>query len=124
MKKHYGKLVNQIIREKGHTFQSIAKNLDIDKKTVLSWLREAIPPIAAIDRIGKVIVHNFAADFPELYDQNTQRPDKLSGDTANEESEKAFFREKYIALLEKYNVHLLKIIQNCRAEYGEACCRT
>ncbi|MBL4678834.1 MAG: hypothetical protein JKY70_21975 [Mucilaginibacter sp.] len=124
MNKHYGKLINRIIREKGHSFQSIAKHLNIDKKVVLSWLNEPIPSIESINQIGDVIIHNFAADFPELFDGKIIRPEKQSSEVVSEETKKAFFRDKYISLLEKYNSHLLKIIKNCREEHGEACCRT
>ncbi|MBL4677586.1 MAG: hypothetical protein JKY70_15495 [Mucilaginibacter sp.] len=125
MNKHYGKLINQIIRDNGHSIISVAKHLSVDKEVVKQWLNQPNVELDTITKIGRVIVHDFKADFPELYFEDSveicaetgiddfdhieikqPEPQLITAKTGDPS-----WKDKYIRLMEEYNNRLTEKLE-------------
>lgn len=131
MNKHYGKLISKVVRAKGHSLHSVASHLAINKETVRNWFNQPKLELYVVENIGKVIVHDFQTDFPELYlTVNKDDVDSVEVDAVpvygidNTDYIKSqhhiglrddiglSWKEKYIILLEKYNARLLEALND------------
>ncbi len=106
MQVHQGEIIERIIRREGHSLTDLAKLTGVNRRSIYNWfLQKRLKPESII-KIGKAIKHDFSAEFPDQFRtedfQQTESPLKAE--------EEAFdvWKEKYIDLLERYNL-LLRI---------------
>jgi hypothetical protein len=112
MDKHYGQIVELVIRKGGYSISEIARLTLINRKSVYNWFNQKYLKPEIIYRIGCVINHDFSVEFPELFttDQfnKNNKPGSLNSSLTNSSLENVIWKDKYILLLEKYNNLLLK----------------
>lgn len=113
MDKHYGQIVEYVVRKTGYSISDLARVTHVNRRSVYNWFASKHLKSAIIYRIGHVIKHDFSKEFPELFisaDFQTIFKTKQSfvsqvSGTVIDENET--FKNKYISLLEKYNELLL-----------------
>lgn len=113
MSKHYGQLVEYIVRKKGYSLSDLAKELNINRRTIYNWFQTNDLKRDMIYRIGYIIKHDFSKEFPEIFTTEdfsgiyaTKKASNFTLSTDSEEINKQWM-EKYISLLEKYNKALI-----------------
>lgn len=109
MNKHYGQLVEYIVRKDGYSLSDLAKELNINRRTIYNWFQTSNLRSDVIYRIGYVIRHDFSKEFPELFTKEdfkgmyaAKMPAKFPSIVDSEEVNKQWM-EKYVSLLERYN---------------------
>ena len=109
MNKHYGQLVEYIVRKDGYSLSDLAKELNINRRTIYNWFQTSNLRSDVIYRIGYVIRHDFSKEFPELFTKEdfkgmyaAKKPAKFPSIVDSEEVNKQWM-EKYVSLLERYN---------------------
>lgn len=112
MDKHYGQIVELIIRKQGFSISELARLANINRKCVYNWFNQKYLKPDIILRVGRYIKHDFSVEFPELF-----TPDQFNDDVFLSEiydgqmlvqSENGIaWKDKYIELLERYNSLLL-----------------
>ncbi|MBL4678623.1 MAG: helix-turn-helix domain-containing protein [Mucilaginibacter sp.] len=118
MDKHYGQIVELVIRKGGYSISEIARLTVINRKTVYNWFNQKYLKPEIIYKIGCVINHDFSVEFPELFTkdhfskQNKEVFMNTQGGSNNEMPENIAWKDRYIALLEKYNNLLVKRLGN------------
>jgi lambda repressor-like predicted transcriptional regulator len=115
MEKHYGQILEMVIRKKGFSISELARLSNINRKCVYNWFNQKYLNAEIIYKVGILINHDFSVEYPELFtkedfmnkDSNFTIPadhqdmmDSLNENTVN-------WKDKYIALLESYNRLLL-----------------
>jgi lambda repressor-like predicted transcriptional regulator len=115
MDKHYGQIVELVIRKKGISISELARSSNINRKCVYNWFNQKYLKPEVIHRIGGIIKHDFSVEFPELFtpedfmaDQSEHEADMISD---KDQAENKLWKDKYIVLLEHYNQLLLKHIK-------------
>ncbi|MXV51299.1 hypothetical protein GS399_09995 [Pedobacter sp. HMF7647] len=110
MDKHYGQIVELVIRKKGYCISELARLTYINRRSVYNWFNQKYLKPEIIYRIGCIIHHDFSAEFPELFTKEdftvTPKPNAPSNNndqSVYESSNQITWKDKYIALLEKYN---------------------
>jgi hypothetical protein len=106
---HQGKTIEQVIRRSGHSFSRVARLTKVSRRSVYNWLNQPQVNPQIIQKIGRVINHDFSIEFPELFsseDFNTAPSHPNPGATSTPpslEEEVAKWKNKYIDILERYN---------------------
>jgi hypothetical protein len=118
MTKHHGQIIEKIIRRDGHSISNVARNMDVNRRTVYNWFNQAVLRQEIIYKIGHGIMHDFSVEFPELFkpeDFVFKNKPALSAEDAKmvaETAEDADWRAKYIELSEQYNKLLRDILKS------------
>ena len=116
MDKHYGQIVELIIRKEGYSISELARLSVINRKSVYNWFNQKYLKPEIIYNIGCIINHDFSVEFPELFvPEDFNRKEKtgsISNSTPFELNNTIVWKDKYIDLLEKYNDLLLKHLEN------------
>ena len=105
MDKHYGQIVELVIRKKGFSISELARLTHMNRRSVYNWFNQKYLKQEIIYQIGIILSHDFSVEFPELFtkedfSQNLQGLNNLSiWDSPNPPA----WKDKYIELLEKYN---------------------
>lgn len=121
MNTHQGQIVEYIVRKNGYNISSLAKELDVNRRSMYNWFNQKELKWDVIRRIGLAIRHDFSKEFPLLftsedfeaiYTLRSSIPnyDKIDADN--------HWKSKYLNLLEKYNTELLnktKRLDQCSA---------
>jgi lambda repressor-like predicted transcriptional regulator len=110
MDKHYGQIVELVIRKKGVSISQLARMTNVNRRSVYNWFNQKYLKQEIIHQIGILIAHDFSVEFPELFRKTDflplfqQRPlnEEYFGDGENH----SIWKDKYIELLEKYNILL------------------
>lgn len=66
MNQHKGDIVRGKCYDSGMKMNDIADGMDVTRRTLYNWLDTFNLDIHKITRIGKIIKHDFAAEFKEL----------------------------------------------------------
>jgi hypothetical protein len=108
MEEHYGKKVEYVVRKSGYNIAQLAKELGVNRRSIYNWFTYCDLKPSAIYRIGSVINHDFSLEFPGLFEadnfkSNVKRPNPLVNPTPD-----AQWKERYIQLLEAYNILMFK----------------
>lgn len=110
MDKHYGQIVEYVVRKVGFNISELAKRTDINRRTLYNWFKQKDLRSCDIYRIGCVIKHDFSREFPELFtaddfkelnDLRRSTPFRASQSTQNDEE---YWKLKYYDLLEQLSV--------------------
>lgn len=116
MDKHYGQIVELVIRKGGYSISEIARLTIINRKTVYNWFNQKYLKPEIIYKIGCIVNHDFSVEFPELFTkEHFSKPNKdlfMSTENNHDLPEAVVWKDKYIALLERYNNLLLKRLDN------------
>ena len=103
MAKHRGKILEDAIKEKGITCAAAAKHLKISRRTLYNYFENPEISWQRLVEIEEILKLNLPEKFTELRKYNLPSQD-IS--LLKESEEIAYWRNKYIDLLEKYTFHL------------------
>lgn len=108
MNKHYGHLVEKVVRGEGYSISALAIQLKINRRSIYNWFNQEELKQEIIYRIGITIGHDFYQEFPELFTESdfsvlTKNTDAAAAVAGDNQQNMAYWKEKYIELLEKYN---------------------
>lgn len=114
MEKHYGQVVEYLVRKNGYSITDLASELDVNRRSIYNYFQNKFLKSDIIYKIGCVIRHDFSKEFPELFTPddflkygtlkfNVAPSSAISG--LEEE-----WKNKYLNLLETYNEALVKRI--------------
>ena len=108
---HRGEIIEKVVRESGFSLTKLAQRMGKSRK----WLYDAFEnpnlSIEFIHEIGKIIHHDFNFDFSSQQAHIT--PDSISTLHKTKNDEIAFWKDKYIQVLEE-NKRLLERIANLK----------
>lgn len=115
--KDRGAIVEQVVRKSGVKLTTIRDRLKINYGTIYNWFSYPQLEWEHIERIGRVIGHDFRVEFPDMpvyleVKEETEvvgepKEDYGYDPLKRQVKETDMWRNKYIQLLEKYN-ELLK----------------
>jgi hypothetical protein len=110
MDKHYGQIVELVIRKKGVSISELARLTNMNRRSVYNWFNQKYLKQDIIYQIGLILNHDFSVEFPELFRKEdfNQNQSCLSEFLFPVSSEQPLWKDKYIELLERYNSLLLK----------------
>jgi AcrR family transcriptional regulator len=109
MSAHHGEIIEKIIRKNGHSISDIARQSNVNRRSVYNWFSQERLKTTIIIKIGHVINYDFSAEFPHLTlsykyaekQQNFVVPNQTAEEILElQETEK--WRNKYLDLLEVY----------------------
>ncbi|WP_423149191.1 hypothetical protein [Rubrolithibacter danxiaensis] len=109
--KHSGAIVERAVRRSGISIAELARQVDVNRRSLYNWFAQEKLSIDIICKIGFAIGYDFSIDFPEQLTSSkyAQLSRFLESMQQKEETNSAsFWKNKYIALLEKYNEILMK----------------
>ncbi|TWR30908.1 hypothetical protein FPZ43_00040 [Mucilaginibacter pallidiroseus] len=114
---HEGKLLEYIIRRDGYNLSELSKILNINRRTLYNWFNQKYVHDSIFIKIGLILRHDFSSDLPHKFtsDQFKLQPKSITQTVvADKDDDASDWKGKYLQLLEKYNDHLLLIIDNVR----------
>jgi transcriptional regulator with XRE-family HTH domain len=109
MNKHYGQIIEKVIRRDGYSISELAKLMDVNRRSVYNWFCKKRLKSDIIFRIGEVLSYDFSNEFPELFKDGEFSFLYNNVTILKEETEvvaenlEDHWKDKYIILLEKYN---------------------
>ncbi|MEH6307446.1 helix-turn-helix transcriptional regulator [Olivibacter sp. CPCC 100613] len=109
MEKHYGHIIERIIRRNGYSISELARLTNVNRRSIYNWFNQKNLKPEIIFRIGCALKHDFSEEFPELFTedefQKVISPEKTSTDETLTLSEGSsnYWKDKYIKILEEYN---------------------
>jgi lambda repressor-like predicted transcriptional regulator len=106
MSVHQGDIIERVIRRQGHSLTDLAKLTGVNRRSIYNWFLQPKLKPENIIKIGQAINHDFSVEFPGQFVPE----DFIVSESAEETKEEIFdaWKEKYIDLLERYNL-LLRI---------------
>lgn len=101
---HRGELVEKAVRESGFPIAELARRMKKSRRHIYNLFENPYLSLDEILQIGKIIHYDFSELFTDMRKskeliENSEMP---YGNSAN------YWKDKYIALLEKYNALLEK----------------
>lgn len=119
MNKHYGQVVEKVIRRNGYSISELARSMEVNRRSVYNWFNQKRLNTEIIHRIAGVLNHDFSNELPELFTAKTVVEESgalitdqsLNTQQINLQTGEAYWKDKYIVLLERYNELLAKKIE-------------
>ncbi|MBD1363090.1 hypothetical protein IDJ77_04635 [Mucilaginibacter sp. ZT4R22] len=114
MEKHYGQIVEYLVRKNGYSITDLATELDVNRRSIYNYFQNPFLKSDIIFKIGRVIRHDFSKEFPELFTPEdfaySYKQSKLAVVAVMPPNNIAeeIWKDKYLNLLESYNEALLK----------------
>ena len=115
MEKHYGQIVEYLVRKNGYSITDLATELDVNRRSIYNYFQNQFLKSDIILKIGRVIRHDFSKEFPEFFTPEDFAPSYKQGkltvvgtNSINSPVTEEIWKDKYLALLESYNEALLK----------------
>ncbi|MCD8739741.1 helix-turn-helix domain-containing protein [Mucilaginibacter roseus] len=119
---HHGHIVERVIRREGYSISEIARLSNVNRRSVYNWFNQQFLKADIIYKIGMIINHDFSVEFPHLFKSDdfkrntqpvnhTQQNFTPGEQGANSQNGESYWKDKYIALLEKYNDILIKTVE-------------
>jgi hypothetical protein len=101
---HRGEIVEKAVRESGFQISELARRMKKSRRHIYNLFENPHLSLDEILQIGKIIHYDFSTIFTEVSKIKTsiEEPAGPYGDSAT------YWKDKYIALLEKYNALLEK----------------
>lgn len=106
MEYHLGANVEKVVRRSGISIAELARRVKVNRRSIYNWFDQKHLSIETVAKIGYAIGHDFSTDFPELFSQYRlaeSQKQSTQAVEANITDSIAFWKTKYILLLEKYN---------------------
>lgn len=109
---HKGEIIENAVRASGYSITKLAKAMGKSRRWVYQVFENPAVPIDYVLEIGRVIHYDFSDDINELKAYRL----KMSNQFFNEgmarfsspDEEAEYWKNKYLAVLEKYNDLLIK----------------
>ena len=112
MTQHKGEIVEKAVRESGYSITRLAVKMGRSRRWVYQIFEKPNVPINYVIAIGKAIHHDFASEIRELNEYrrsvNVQTLDDVESEFFTDKEKAEHWKNKYVALLEKYNEQLSK----------------
>ena len=112
---HAGSIIEKAVRRRNVSISSLSRKMNVNRRTLYNWFNKETLPSKIIGQIGKTIKYDFSSDFsntsayPDLKFIESD-PSTISKSEISESQAYQYWMIKYIELLEKYNVLLVKKI--------------
>jgi transcriptional regulator with XRE-family HTH domain len=122
MELHHGQTIERIIRRNGYSITELARLTSVNRRSVYNWFNQRHLKPEIIYRIGTVINYDFSTVFPGLFvneDFNQPgRPGKVASESGANilPEDNIVWKDKYIALLERYNELLLDYLSKVNVD--------
>jgi lambda repressor-like predicted transcriptional regulator len=119
---HHGQIIELVIRREGYSISELARLAKVNRRSVYYWFNQQYIKTELIYQIGIHIKHDFSVEFPHLFkteDFSQMNPHvalKAGKDPAAEQYSSEYWKDKYLDILEKYNLLLTKIAERYTAE--------
>lgn len=114
MNKHYGEIIEKVIRKNGYNVSELARTAKVTRRSVYNWFNQPRLKQQIILKIGDALQHDFSAEFPELFASGDfgKTPEiRTNMETFNQEKGRVnYWKDKYIDVLEEYNELLAKSV--------------
>lgn len=105
--RHYGQIVERIVRRDRMGISEIARRLNVSRRTLYNWFEIEKLNIDVICKIGFVIGYDFSKEFPEEFaNKNNYVNGREFADNKGADQPKDaiyYWMDRYIQLLEKFN---------------------
>ncbi|MDM8176743.1 MULTISPECIES: helix-turn-helix domain-containing protein [Olivibacter] len=109
MDKHYGHIIERIIRRNGYSISELARLTNVNRRSIYNWFNQKNLKPEIIFRIGCALKHDFSEEFPELFTEDEFQKVIAPAKTSEEDSQtgpeisSSYWKDKYIRILEEYN---------------------
>ncbi|MBE9583011.1 hypothetical protein IM792_00980 [Mucilaginibacter sp. JRF] len=105
---HYGQLVEHAVRKRGVSLTELALELGVNRRTIYNWFEAPFLKSNVIYRIGISINHDFSVEFPHYFTAEMFSNERMrtSNNANTNNTASGDWKNKYIDLLEKYNLIL------------------
>ena len=104
MTAHRGEIVEEVIRKSGFSLKKLSERLGVSRNTLYNRFREPELSYGFILSVGNIIHYNFALNFPELQETETNEVGESLVNYADRDAiELLKLEKKYMGLLERYN---------------------
>ena len=102
---HRGEIIEKAVRESGFPIAELARRMKKSRRTIYNLFENPHVSIEEVLQIGKILHHDFSDLFTDVSNSVNivEEPAVHYGETA------AYWKDKYIALLERYNALLEKV---------------
>lgn len=98
---HMGKLLEVTIRRRGLTITEVSNTLNVSRRTLYNWLSQNIFSKAILTKLSE---SGLFSPFPEFVKPETNTPIEMNSSI----DEEAYWKEKYLKLLNQYTELLTK----------------
>lgn len=106
MAAHQGDIIERIIRRQGHSISDLAKLTGVNRRSIYNWFLQPRLKPENIIKVGQAIGHDFSEQFPDQF--VSEDFIAVERNASIEDQKIDVWKEKYIDLLERYNL-LLRI---------------
>jgi plasmid maintenance system antidote protein VapI len=102
---HRGEIIEKAVRESGFPIAELARRMKKSRRTIYNLFENPHVSIDEVLQIGKIIHCDFSDMFTEVSNKSfiVEEPEAEYGETV------AYWKDKYIELLEKYNTLLERV---------------
>lgn len=114
---HIGSIIEKVIRKEGHSLTDLSKAVGVNRRTLYNWFQQPRLSDEIVIRIGQTIKHDFSPEFPEKF---VPGDFYVACDLSFRKQELNKWKEKYIDLLERYNL-LLTLQQSIGFSHNTCC---
>jgi predicted transcriptional regulator len=109
---HKGEIVENAIRQSGHSLTDIAKKLNISRRHLYNLFEKIHIDHDTILQIGKIINHDFTIEIKGFAHYRAEEPyEKYLSELEKVREEVEVWKNKYITLLEEHKLLLEKVKQ-------------
>lgn len=110
---HKGEIIEKAIRESGFSITRLAKMMGKSRRWVYQIFESPSVPVDYILAIGKIIHHDFTEEIEELKSYKINIANQIASEReqafGTEKDEAEYWKNKYLAVLEKYNDLLISL---------------
>ena len=110
---HKGEIIEKAVRESGFSITRLASRMGKSRRWVYQIFESPTVPVDYILAIGKIIHYDFTEDVKELKTYKVSMAKQMMNESAqsfgNDKEEVEYWKNKYLAVLEKYNELLISL---------------
>ena len=110
---HKGEIIEKAVRESGFSITRLAERMSKSRRWVYQIFENQSVPVDYILAIGKIIHHDFTEEIEELKSYKMNLTSQITCDQQRSfvdvKDEVEYWKNKYMAVLEKYNDLLLSL---------------
>ncbi len=110
---HKGEIIEKAVRESGFSITRLAKRMGKSRRWVYQIFESRTVPVDYVLEIGKIIHHDFTEDIKELKTYKVSMARQMLSEPVqafgNDKEEVEYWKNKYLAVLEKYNDLLITL---------------
>ncbi|WP_295719169.1 hypothetical protein [Mucilaginibacter sp.] len=123
MELHHGQIIEKVIRREGYSISEVARFTKVNRRSVYYWFNQQFLKAEIIYKIGMCLKHDFSVEFPHLFKSDDFK--KMSAEVKfvnagseviNEPQGSAYWKDKYLELLENYNELLIRNAEEHKTE--------